>query len=63
MFKPGVDQLAPVFMDMFNVSLQQSVVPVCFKETTIMPLKKTKVIGLNDYRPVALTPIAMKCLE
>jgi len=25
--------------------------------------KKTKVTGLNDYRLVALTPIAMKCLE
>jgi len=25
--------------------------------------KKTKVMGLNDYHPVALTPIAMKCLE
>jgi len=37
---------------------------VCFKETTIVPLpKKTKVTGLNDYHPVALTPIALKCLE
>jgi len=62
--KTCVDQLAPVFTDIFNASLQQSVVPVCFKKTTIVPLpKKTKVTGVNDYRPVALTPIAMKCLE
>jgi len=46
----------------FNASLQQSVVPVCFKGTTTVP-KKTKVTGLNDYRPVGLTPIAMNCLE
>jgi len=62
-FKTCADQLAPVFMNIFNASLQQAVVTVRFKETTIvLLLKKTKVTGLNDYRPVALTLIAMKCL-
>lgn len=62
--KTCADQLAPVFTDNFNTSLQQSVVPLCLKETTIVPLpKKTKVTGLSDYWPVALTPIAMNCLE
>ncbi|KAI4873816.1 hypothetical protein NFI96_001418 [Prochilodus magdalenae] len=34
------------------------------KTTTIVPLpKKSVVTCLNDYRPVALTPIVMKCFE
>ncbi|KAK5853457.1 hypothetical protein PBY51_014606 [Eleginops maclovinus] len=44
--------------------LLQSVVPTCFKESIIVPVpKKTKPIFLNDYRPVALTSIIMKCFE
>jgi len=63
-FKTCAGQLAPMFTDLFNASLYQSVVPVCFKKTTIVLLpKETKVTGLNDYRPVALTPKAMKCPE
>ena len=42
----------------------ESVIPTCFKQTTIDPVpKNTKVTCLNDYRPVALTSIAMKCFE
>ncbi|KAI3372555.1 hypothetical protein L3Q82_023030 [Scortum barcoo] len=34
------------------------------KETTIVPVpKKTKILSLNDYRPVALTSTIMKCFE
>ncbi|KAI3375668.1 hypothetical protein L3Q82_003976 [Scortum barcoo] len=46
------------------MSLLQSVVPTCFKETIIVPVpKKTKILCLNDYRPVALTSTIMKCFE
>ncbi|KAI3357157.1 hypothetical protein L3Q82_015460 [Scortum barcoo] len=46
------------------MSLLQSVVPTCFKETIIVPVpKKTKILSLNDYRPVALTSTIMKCFE
>ena len=39
-------------------------VPTCFKSSTIIPAPpKTKVSSLNDYRPVALTSIAMKVFE
>ena len=39
-------------------------IPTCFKQTTIVPVpKNTKVTGLNDYRPVAFTSVAMKCFE
>jgi hypothetical protein len=42
----------------------ESVIPTCFKQTTIVPmLKNAKVTCLNDYRPVALTSVAMKFFE
>ena len=57
-------QLAGVFTDIFNMSLIESVIPKCFKQTTIVPVpKNTKATCLNDYRPVALTSVAMKCFE
>ncbi len=54
-------QLAGVFTDIFNLSLSLSVVP---KKSTIVPIpKKNKITCLNDWRPVALTPIFSKCFE
>jgi hypothetical protein len=62
--KACAHQLSSVFTDIFNLSLTESVIPTCFKQTTIIPVpKKAKVTCLNDYRPVALTSIAMKCFE
>ncbi|KAK3539377.1 hypothetical protein QTP70_003864 [Hemibagrus guttatus] len=58
------EQLADVFTDIFNISLSSSIVPTCLKTMTIVPVpKKSTVSCLNDYRPGALTPIAMKCFE
>jgi hypothetical protein len=58
------DQLAGVFTDIVNMSLIESVIPTCFKQTTIVPVaKNTKATYLNDYRPVVLTSVAMKCFE
>ncbi|KAK3553659.1 hypothetical protein QTP70_006868 [Hemibagrus guttatus] len=58
------EQLADVFTDIFNISLSSIVVPTCLKTTTIVPVpKKSTISCLNDYRPVALTPIVMKCFE
>ncbi len=51
-----------VFTDVFNLSLSLFVVP--FKKSTIVPIpKKNKITCLNDWRPVALTPIFSKCFE
>ncbi len=48
----------------FNLSLSLSVVPSGFKKSTIVPIpKKNKITCLNDWRPVALTPIFSKCFE
>ncbi|KAK3557526.1 hypothetical protein QTP70_028491, partial [Hemibagrus guttatus] len=58
------EQLADVFTDIFNISLSTTVVPTCFKTTFIVPMpRKSMVSCLNDYRPIAFTPIAMKWLE
>uniref|UniRef100_A0A8C1J6G0 Reverse transcriptase domain-containing protein n=1 Tax=Cyprinus carpio TaxID=7962 RepID=A0A8C1J6G0_CYPCA len=58
------DQLAPIFSQIFNRSLELCEVPSCFKHSTIIPVpKKPKITGLNDYRPVALTPVVMKSFE
>ncbi|KAK1788023.1 hypothetical protein P4O66_016497 [Electrophorus voltai] len=59
-----VDQLADVLTDIFNISLSCTIVPTCFKTTTTVPVpRKPTVLCLNDYRPVALTSIIMKCFE
>ncbi len=62
--KDCATQLTDVLTDIFNTSLSQAVVPTCLKSTTIIPVpKKSPVSCLNDYRPIALTPIMMKCFE
>ena len=41
-----------------------SLLSLCFKMSTIVPVpKKAKVTKLNDYCPVALTSVIMKCFE
>ncbi|KAK3553665.1 hypothetical protein QTP70_006873 [Hemibagrus guttatus] len=41
-----------------------AIVPTCLKTTTIVPVpKKSMVSCFNDYRPITLTPIVMKCFE
>ncbi|KAK1803752.1 hypothetical protein P4O66_020771 [Electrophorus voltai] len=62
--KACTDRLAPVLTDIFNLSLTLSIVPSSCKRSTIVPVpKKARPSGLNDYRPVALTSVVMKCFE
>lgn len=64
MLKDYAEELKDVLSDIFNISLSQAVVPTCFKATTIIPVpKKPPPSVFNDYCPVALTPIVMKCFE
>ncbi|KAI4903021.1 hypothetical protein NFI96_010064, partial [Prochilodus magdalenae] len=42
--KACASQLAHTFTDIFNLSLAQSTVPVCFKVTTIIPIPKKPII-------------------
>lgn len=62
--KACADQLAPVFMNIFNLSLTQGIVPACCKQSVIVPVpKKNQPACLNDFCPVALTSVMMKCFE
>ncbi len=57
-------ELTGVFTSIYNTLLSTSWVLACFKAATIVPIpKQSNVTCLNDYRPVALTPIPAKCLE
>lgn len=66
---PGVvrecaEQLAEVYTDIINTSLLLEKVQRIFKHSLIVPvLKKTNSVVMNDFRPVALTSVTMKCLE
>ena len=58
------NEITPIFTYIFNLSLQTCIVPSCFKFSTIIPVpKKSSPETLNDYRPVALTSVIMKCFE
>ncbi|KAK1786183.1 hypothetical protein P4O66_017898 [Electrophorus voltai] len=62
--KACADQLALVFTGIFILSLTLGIVPSSFKRSTIIPvLKKPRPSDLNDYCPVALTSVVMKCFE
>ncbi|KAK3570550.1 hypothetical protein QTP86_022086, partial [Hemibagrus guttatus] len=62
--KHCANQLSPVFTDIFDTSLETCHVPACFKTSAIVPVpKKTKITGLNDYRPITLTSVVMKSFE
>ncbi|KAK3526509.1 hypothetical protein QTP70_030658, partial [Hemibagrus guttatus] len=51
--KTCADQLAFIFSQIFNRSLELCEVLACFKRSTIIPIpKKPKITGLNDYRPL-----------
>ncbi|KAK3531512.1 hypothetical protein QTP70_023859 [Hemibagrus guttatus] len=64
LLKHCANQLSPVFTDIFNTSLETCHMPACFKTLVNVPVpKKTKITGLNDYRPVNLTSVVMKSFE
>lgn len=57
-------QLADIFCFLFNMSLQTHRVPQLWKKSVIVPVPKNKAAqSLNDFRPVALTSLAMKSFE
>jgi hypothetical protein len=64
LLKLCASQLCHVFSFLFSWSLKDCCVPNLWKKSVIAPIpKNSKPASLNDYRPVALTPIVMKCFE
>ena len=56
--------LAPILCKIFQQSLDQVCIPKLWKTSEIIPVpKKVPPTCNNDFRPVALTAIMMKCLE
>ena len=58
------DELCGILCTIYNWSLRTCHVPQIFKKSIVILVpKRTPVTRLNDYRPVAITSIAMKVLE
>lgn len=58
------EQLGPIFYHIFKLSLSLQKVPKIWKHSTVEPMAKTShPKTLNDFRPIALTSLVMKCFE
>jgi len=58
------EQLGPIFHYIFLMSLEQQRVPKIWKQSTVIPVAKLNHPKLlNDFRPVALTSLVMKCFK
>ena len=58
------EELTPVWCPTFQQSLDSHTVPALWKKTVITPVpKKPCPIDNNDYRPIALAAVVMKCLD
>ena len=62
--KETVEQISPPLAHVFNMSLQEGIVPFEWKEANIIPLfKKGSRNKSINYRPVSLTSVICKLLE
>ena len=57
------DQLSYIFTFIMNLSMESHSVPSLWKRSVILPIPKRPITVLNDFRPIALTSVAMKCME
>jgi hypothetical protein len=58
------EPLAPVLCKIYQASLDAAYIPKIWKMSELIPApKKNPPTCNNDYRPIALTAIMMKCLE
>ncbi len=64
LLKTCAEELTPVWCPIFQQSIDQHMVPALWKKSTIIPVpKKPCPSDNNDYRPVALTSVIIKCFE
>lgn len=64
LLKTCAAELNPVWCTLFQRSLDSHIVPALWKKAVIIPIpKKPHPSENNDFRPVALTSIIMKCFE
>ena len=64
LLKACYEEMAEAWCPIFQKSLDSHAVPSTWKDSIIIPVpKKACCKENNDYRPVALTSIVMKCFE
>lgn len=64
LLKTFAEELAIAWCPVFQQSLDTHTVPALWKRSVIIPLpKKVNPTENNDFRPVALTSVIMKCFE
>lgn len=64
LLKACSEEMAEVWCPIYQKSLDLNTVPLSWKNSIIIPVPKTACCKENnDYRPVALTSIVMKCFE
>ena len=64
LLKVCANELSFIFNHLFNMSMSYNQTPTIWKTSKIIPVpKKDKITTINDLRPIALTPIIMKCYE
>ena len=64
LLKSCADQLCEPLRVLYQSSLDQRLVPALWKLSEIIPVPKIKFPKVNnDFRPVALTSLVMKCFE
>ena len=56
-------QLCYIYAFIMNWTLNEHTIPTAWKCSEIIPIPKRPITVLNDYRPVALTSVVMKCME
>ena len=58
------EQLAGIFTTIYQMLINLKMFPTSWKLAKIIPVPKTQhARELNDFRPIALTPILAKCFE
>ena len=64
LFRDFAEFLAPAVSFLFQWSLRDGKVPVCFKRANVTPVPKcSPAMNPSDYRPILLLPILSKVLE
>ena len=60
----GAPSLSLPFSHLFNLSLQQAIVPTQWKSSIITPVPKVDPpLTCSDYRPISITPILARLME
>lgn len=64
LLKVCAEELSPVWCSIFQRSIDAKVVPAIWKKSHIISVPKTaRPVVNNDFRPIALTLVVMKCYE